>query len=207
MRTIDRGRRFGTRAVTALVVRGVRARGRADAISTQPTHAIVGLTMIESMLMTPGAQANEMKRIDTDMRSFGDELAAAAAAHGDTTPQPPTHATARQILDYAKAIGAQPPASPIVALYRNAWLPLWHTWTTFYAANKDGAWWSNPVSEAEKYQDQLIDIRDQAGKLGLSLQTPGPKREHPEGLPSWLLPVGVGVGALVALSILARGNP
>ena len=214
----DRGYRFGSRAIIvserghfaiereALPRAHAHARGRADVARTR---TIVGITTIESMLMTPGAQANELARIDADMRAFADEIAAAAKAHGDDAPLPPAHATTQQIIDYAKAIGAQPAKTgeaPIVSLFRAAWLPLWHTWTTFYAANKSGAWWSNPVSEAEVYQRQLIDIRDQAGKLGIALQTPGPKIEHPEGLPSWLLPVGVGVGALVALSILARSH-
>jgi hypothetical protein len=197
----DRGFRFAL-----IPVRRVRFARRARAVRGR---ALMGLSMSESMLMTPGAQANEMKRIDNDMRSFSIEIADAAKAHGETVPHPGATASMQEIRDYAKALGAQPlgiGAQPIVTLYRNAWIPIWNAWSTFYADNKEGAWWSNPVSEAEKYQDQLIDIRRQAEALGIRLQTPGPKQEHPEGLPSWLLPVGVGVGSLVALSILARSG-
>lgn len=190
----DRGDRFGTALDRS-------PRGRAA-----PTDTIVGVTMIESMLMTPGAQANELTRIDNDMRSFATEIAAAAHAHGDTVPP---LATAADFAEFVKAIAAQPASTtsdPVVNLFRTGWLPLWQTWQAFYQANHDGAWFSNPVSEGEKYQEQLIDLRGRIGALGVKLNTPGPKQEHPEGLPSWLVPVGVGVGAIAVLSMLTRGN-
>lgn len=194
-RAADRGLRFSSARPSGTAALA-RQRGRVD--------TVVGLTMIESMMMTPGAQANEMSRIDHDMHSFNAELTEAAHAHGaDVSSAPAMWPPSAAALAKAKALGAEH-SDPVIAFYRDVWLSLYYKWVEFYAANKDGAWWSNPVSEAEKYQDQLIELREKAAGLGVKLLTPGPKQEHPEGLPSWLLPVGVGVGGLVVLSLLAR---
>lgn len=194
--TVDRGQRF----LVPRASHSVAIRGRA-------THAVVGIGMIESMLMTPGAQANEMQRIDSDMRTFGVELANAVHAAGSNVA-PLTNAT-DDFTRFVHDVAAQPAAvtdKPIVRLFHDAWAPLLQTWSTFYAENHDGRWMSNPVSEAEKYQEQLAEIRGKASDLGLKLLSPAPKAEHPDGLPSWFLPAAAVAGGLVALSILTRGD-
>lgn len=190
------GERFlAKRAVTSPTMG--RVRGRAPDVA-------VGLTMIEAMLMTPGAQENELKRIDNDVRSFNTEIVSMVQSHGANITLPVSVA---DVARFAHDIASQPASvanDPIVQLYMHVWLPFFHTWAAFYAANKDGAWFSNPVSEGEKYQDQLIDIRAKATELGMKVLSPAPKQEHPEGLPSWLVPAAAVGGGLILLSILTR---
>lgn len=194
----DRGQRF-YRAPAGPAI------GRALGRAPMPAPGeIVGITTIEAMLMTPGAQENEMRRIDNDVRSFNTEITGVVQSHGGGIA-PPKDWT--DVARFAHDIAAQPAAvanDPLVQLYTHVWAPFFQTWASFYADNKAGAWFSNPVSEAEKYQEQLIDIRAKASELGMHVLSPAPKQEHPEGMPSWLLPVGVGVGGLVLLSLVTR---
>lgn len=157
------------------------------------------------MLMTPGAQENELARIDNDMRSFNTEITGVVQAHGGGIA-PPTGPS--DIARYAHDVANQPATianDPIVQLYTKVWAPLFQTWCAFFADNKTGAWFSNPVSEGEKYQDQLIEIRAKAAKLGMNVLSPAPQQEHPDGgLPSWFVPAAAIGGGLVLLSVLAR---
>lgn len=190
-----------------------RALGRAERAIADPTvgsarevNVTIGIGYIESMLMTPGAQENELKRIDNDVHSFNTEIFAAAQSHGGAV-KPPT--SPEDVARFAHEIAAQPAAvanDPIVQLYAHVWAPFLETWNRFYADNKTGAWFSNPVSEGEKYQEQLIDIRAKAAELGMKVLSPAPKQEHPEGLPSWFVPAAAIGGGLVLLSILGKNS-
>ena len=199
---------------------------------------------LDAMLMTPGAIASELARIDTQMRSFHNELYAAARARGYVDPTVavagisdwikglfgfaatgPTGAAQQLLASATAAANANPghtnaddprvkavldaanvrkvPADPVVHLFVDGWLPLWNTWRTFYASEKDGSWWHNAAYDAEKYQQQLAQVRAQAEALGVKFATPAPPPEHTGS--SWfsLAKYGlIGAGVLGAIYVI-----
>lgn len=76
--------------------------------------------------------------------------------------------------------GYPSPADPIdrgiMILHDSVWSPLIRAWQAFYADNKgwtDNLWW-NHGPEAESYLRQLIEVRESAKRLGMSVRTPTP---------------------------------
>lgn len=158
-----------------------RSGGRGGAIS------VGDMGMLQSMMMTPGAIANELDRINTSFEMFDRDLKGAAIARGASEPIPlptGTAATAENMVAYAKAIAAQSKQvsnDPVVRLYRDVWTPLFLDWHAFFGREREGSWWHNAAYDAEKFVDKLKQVRDQAKKSGLKLTSPDPSDTHEGG--------------------------
>lgn len=143
--------------------------------------------MLQSMMMTPGAIANELERVNTSFETFDRDLKTATIARGASEPIPMpsgTTATPENLMAYARAIAAQSKqvsSDPIVRLYRDVWTPLFLDWHAFFGREREGSWWHNAAYDAEKFVDKLKQVRDQAKKAGLKLTSPDPTDTHEGG--------------------------
>lgn len=118
-----------------------------------------------SIWMTPGGVQDEIANINTDFVLFLNEFKEYVFAHGY-----PDH--------------VEPAARAAVDLYVGVWIPLLQQWTAFYADHKgwtDNLWW-NHAPTAEDFQARLIDVRQQAVKLGVVVRSPEPRRFAPSAL-------------------------
>lgn len=167
--------RFATMYTAPVKVTSKALMPRGRFVAGEP--AAVGIGYVASMLMTPGAQQDELQRIDNDFQSLNAEFQNATRGINDPTPPPPTTADPALLLAYATAV-AHRKANPILDLYHVAWLPLFQTWNAFYTENKGGSWWHNPIIDAETYQQQMIDVRNKATALGTKFVSPMPTVEH-----------------------------
>lgn len=136
------------------------------------------------MLMTPGAIAAELDRINYNFEAFARDMTAATRAHHAAAALPPTGATPADFVAYVKAVAAEPSTAstdPIVQFIATTWTPLYATWAHFYSQERGGSWWHNAAYDGEKYLAELIDVRRTAARLGIPLMSPDPTPEHAGG--------------------------
>lgn len=100
--------------------------------------------------------------------------------------------------------------NPIVKFIHDQWLPFLATWQTFYAQEKDGAWFHNAAYDGEKYLDQLVQLRRSAKALGIPLASSEPSGEHDDLGITGLLKIGlygaIGIGGIWAVSQVVQAS-
>lgn len=118
----------------------------------------------------PGTILSIYRRLDTDIKSFGKELADLLEKHGY----------------YTNPAAAAPALVGLHQLFADAYSPLEQNWERFFASHGDswfGALWWDHTKEADQYRKQLVDLRASAAPLvaamGDQILTPAPAVPEP----------------------------
>lgn len=154
----------------------VRTRGSRCLYDPRTHRAILGA----SVLQTPGSIQSEIAKVDGEIAATGEEIAAAARAHGG-----PTYTTADALAMFEAAAHGQAPApvatsqDKVVRFYNDVWLAFAHAWKQWRAGNS--SWWhnlwTNEAPTAEAFQKKLVGYREAARRLGVALHSAEPDIE------------------------------
>lgn len=190
------------------------ARGRVSG------RASIGKSWLESAMQTPSAQASEISQIDSNIKLMDADMSRAMKERGQVG-RPYDASDVITAATHGKAaldalLSSYHPAvsgDKFVTFYNAAWVPFFNRWAAFVHDNASGSWWSNPAAVAEGYYNQLLQLRQEAKGLGVTLYSPDPQHID-TSLPGanmlktamWVA-LGLG-GAYVAVSVvnMAKGR-
>lgn len=118
-----------------------------------------------SIWQTPGGVQDELGRIHEDFEAFARDVDGVIQKLG---PRPYADDKRQALADF----------------YDHVWLPKLAAWRAWYQEN-NGWWgnlWWNHAPTAEQYSQDLVQIRDQAKRLGMEVLSPAPHVFGPSAL-------------------------
>lgn len=167
--------------------------------ATEAYHAASAAgTMVGDLIRLPGEIEDELKRIDGEVRAFGQEiidqtagdtkgavLARLKAEGIDTDAKAKAKTNASSLDELADTIAKNTPKrdlTPAQQAFMASWTPFSMHWRSFYGEHTDipmqnlpgsGAW-----EHAQQFLDDLNNLRAEAKKAGFRITSPDPHASH-----------------------------